>query len=449
MRSTIGAFGLAILAISCTAPTRSSEVQHSFGKTRRDPKKPFETCQTSTPGDSALATAQSYVQRIAYYIMKKNPQTFDGDLAPEKFCFQIVDSATVNASAAVESRLITFYRGIFDVMQNDGQIAAVMAHELAHVSMYHAGGIEKEEVENDPRWQSESGAIKQRIQSLKANEMDLYQRSDSLRNEKDNLETSLSSKAPDALRQKQAELENTFNKITDQAMAAIPKQKNPSSFYALLSRLKPVQPRIPESSSFEMDEGGATSAELQTLQSAVEKYHADRDAWLAEEQKALSQLWNTYSNLSTQINDISKQLEQNYINVEKAQTDLNDLRNSVLGSGAQNWMEKEADDVGLEFFLRANLAPLNFQGIFEHFAAQDKRNIASCAVQNNNHTPERGVGTHPDACWRYYNAQVLEMQDHAADYKQFIDKAIEVEIISGELSSLKKMLEGRAPSWNE
>lgn len=443
MRFIASTFVLAILATSCLpSPTPRSEVQHTFGKTRREPKKPLENCQEQQPNDPALAAAQAYVKAIGLYVMQRNPQTFHGEFAPEKFCFAVQDVGSLNANASPQSRIVTFYAGLLNVMQNDGQIAAVMAHELSHITMQHVDGLEKEEVENDPRWQATSATLKQRITTLKENETNLYMHSDSLQNQKDDLDSTLDSQGSELLQQKRSALENQFYAITDRIAAILNKNGNPV-YYGLMGKLLAPVPRIPHDPVFTVEGDEPSDAEYLDVRATVEKYVVDRNAWIAEEKQAFPQLWSNYENISNQITGIGSALNQNYIDIEKGHNDLNELRNAIMGSGAQNWMEKEADDVGLEFFLRAGFAPLNYQGIFEHFAAEEKTNAATCAILNNNHTPERGTGSHPSACWRYYNAQILEIQDHAKDFQQFLGTALSTEIFPGQLNGIQKDIAAR------
>lgn len=55
-----------------------------------------------------------------------------------KWEFVVLDSDTVNAFCLPGGK-IAFYRGIFDVAQNEGGIAVVMGHEIGHAIARHAG----------------------------------------------------------------------------------------------------------------------------------------------------------------------------------------------------------------------------------------------------------------------------------------------------------------------
>lgn len=52
--------------------------------------------------------------------------------------FNVIESSQVNAWCLPGGK-IAFYEGILDIMENEGQIAAVMGHEIAHATARHGG----------------------------------------------------------------------------------------------------------------------------------------------------------------------------------------------------------------------------------------------------------------------------------------------------------------------
>ena len=52
--------------------------------------------------------------------------------------FTVLDSDLINAWCLPGGK-IAFYEGILDIMENEAQIAAVMAHEIAHATARHGG----------------------------------------------------------------------------------------------------------------------------------------------------------------------------------------------------------------------------------------------------------------------------------------------------------------------
>ncbi len=107
---------------------------------RRDTPFPFEECdqaQNLTETPKALA----YVTEIARRIMAANPTVFRDDLAFNNFCFGIrFNNTGGRAFADAESRSFYVETGMLSRVQNDAQMAVVVAHELAHVSLRHFHG---------------------------------------------------------------------------------------------------------------------------------------------------------------------------------------------------------------------------------------------------------------------------------------------------------------------
>ncbi|HYX31468.1 MAG TPA: M48 family metalloprotease [Oligoflexus sp.] len=75
------------------------------------------------------------------HIIEKNPNTFKGPYSPTAFCVQfktndpVLGSTSPNASANPGSGLLTFNAPVLSEVPNDASLAAVIAHELAHVTI--------------------------------------------------------------------------------------------------------------------------------------------------------------------------------------------------------------------------------------------------------------------------------------------------------------------------
>lgn len=107
---------------------------------RRETPFPFEECDrsqflTETP------KATAYVIDVARRVMAANPSVFRDDLAFENFCFGVRFNDTGGrAFADADSRSFYIETGMLQRVQNDAQLAAVVSHELAHVSLRHFHG---------------------------------------------------------------------------------------------------------------------------------------------------------------------------------------------------------------------------------------------------------------------------------------------------------------------
>lgn len=76
---------------------------------------------------------QDYVRKIGGHMAQFSPRT---DVT---FQFTVIDDLeTVNAFALPGGHLY-FYTGLLKLCQNEAEMAAVMAHEIAHVAEYHHG----------------------------------------------------------------------------------------------------------------------------------------------------------------------------------------------------------------------------------------------------------------------------------------------------------------------
>jgi len=111
---------------------------HVWGHTRRGeiPTGRDRLCRTdwtSSPDAQRLKT-------IAARIVSANDQTFSGPLDLEKICLGVDPQlTTMDARTTPELLRVVFSPQLIAVAQTDGELAAVLSHELAHISLQHAG----------------------------------------------------------------------------------------------------------------------------------------------------------------------------------------------------------------------------------------------------------------------------------------------------------------------
>lgn len=116
-------------------PRATSQISHAWGETTRNSVK-----EDSSPCPIDNSVANKRVRRIAHSIALGSPDVFKNSLRIESFCFKIAKSeAAKPASTEVEQKTITFSLGILAKAQSDSQVASVIAHELAHVTLQHTG----------------------------------------------------------------------------------------------------------------------------------------------------------------------------------------------------------------------------------------------------------------------------------------------------------------------
>src|SRR5690606_30523929 len=110
-----------------------------------DPISELQDCETNH--DEKFNTAREYIKKIAKVIANANPKTFSGPYAIENFCFSVNRSpilvspnyATVNGWANSWTRHIGILPLTFHYAKTDDDIAALIAHELAHILRQHRG----------------------------------------------------------------------------------------------------------------------------------------------------------------------------------------------------------------------------------------------------------------------------------------------------------------------
>ncbi|AGH94546.1 M48 family metalloprotease [Pseudobdellovibrio exovorus] len=122
--------GLLVFAVSLLATSATTEL-------RRETSVELEDCDRSQFSDRYPSTVR-YTQQLMQHIMENNSDVFHGDLAPENFCIGITDNRVGGrAWADSKTRTMVIDPNLVLRVQNDAQLAWIVAHELAHVSMRH------------------------------------------------------------------------------------------------------------------------------------------------------------------------------------------------------------------------------------------------------------------------------------------------------------------------
>jgi len=123
---SLGAAVLSLAAAGCALPLASESEIDSQGDAE------FQKIRNQTP-ISANAAQRAYVNCVANAIVRELPEPYsDQDWEVEVF-----ESEEINAFALPGGH-IGIFSGIFKVAENQGQLAAVIGHEVAHVTEQHA-----------------------------------------------------------------------------------------------------------------------------------------------------------------------------------------------------------------------------------------------------------------------------------------------------------------------
>jgi predicted SprT family Zn-dependent metalloprotease len=450
MKTTSILITVACMLPGCRTRTDASAVKHEFGETRREPSQPLIDC-TENPSPKAAERVR-YLRSIAETIAAANPLTFTGPYAIEKFCFAINETAALNAFALANQRRILFNSGTIETATHDAEIAATMAHELAHVTMQHTTAVHPL-VEKNAEWQS-----------LRRDMADLGESRTIVEAQKDQLQQTL-----DALYQEQIagreggfppELKSQRIRFQDQfcrlyrlvagleegigAAFSASWQKAIRTKYeidAIYSLPQPLSDAPPQACELGFPDEGAEPS-LATFDADVTALEVSaarlRDAMTpvlgAEVIAKFAALLAQSKTLFLKLNDINDS--------SKAKREaMAALVAAILDKETQaNWTEQEADEVGFEFYLRTGFSPV-FYNWTSTLMLQDQ--IVSCRDQiaalaaGSGHIPFRGTDSHPKSCWRIYDISFYESQKHADDYAPLLPAATKIDIFDGKLVGLK------------
>lgn len=389
---------LILVGVSCR-PRNQSSIKHEVGSTKFPFLEPLAPC-TKTYGETAVA--EKYLRNIAVSIAKANPDTFKGNTDIGNFCFSAERNAQVNAFASVSgSGQVNFYSGLLESGMSDAKIAIIMSHELAHILMGHVTGARSYRLPTemlsfrDSEYQRLAGIQSEKYLVYTATQKEY----DSKRIEFDTLQlerrTKAALKSPEFRRQS-VQLENDVyaGKIAD----------------------------------FKELDAKAASLNIDDLNLNID---------LAK--KVLDD--------ATQKNEIAKnesstsgQALFDYIKKFDKRTPAEQL----------NWTEQEADEVGLELYLKAGYPLASAGWLFSHNSDDEDETLRICAKARNSKgilEPERQGNSHPTSCWRLYNFIKKETQSHKTEYDQIIVTASKAPPISN--PSLEQALDSVVPRWRE
>lgn len=440
------------LCIACKSRVNGSDLKHTFGHTRRAPAADIRDCRGKTlaelrPGASTeMPEASDYVRRIAQQIMQSNPDTFKDVYAPEQICLFVTTSKALNAEASHEWRTVIFHSGLLQIADNDATVASVVAHELAHISMQHTHASEYEQLLNHPEWQKKGVRLEQQLKDLQTKVDAAWEKKNQLTHRVDAINEELDKKASTDLRNQRKKLQEQESAIQSDLFAqydeptlsletAMYYQQVLRSVYSATTRQLPDQEDAAILSQTFEDKA------LNDMMARVTAHNKAVDALNVLEQKKLPKEWQELSSTLVALNETRQQIESTYLEISTKRDEIKTFKESLVGDALYNWVEEEADDVGLEFYLRAGWSPVFYSEIFRKQSLISSEDSASCRAQLSAEVePNRGIEFHPSDCWRLYNATIQEMKEHKTPYEDFIKKATRQVLEEGRLQQLKAQL---------
>ncbi|HYX35831.1 MAG TPA: M48 family metalloprotease [Oligoflexus sp.] len=374
---------------SC-AESPNSEVKHIYGVTSHAfPNADLGNCIEQKTNYPEL---REYLKAIMMHITKSNPKTFSGRFSADKYCIEVNPSKEKNASASKNGK-IEFNVGIFQALDNDAAVAAIMSHELAHLTMAH--GL----------------------------------------------------RAIDDLFSTDPEIKSLQSQIDSKTVAS---QKTAKDGMVVLRALFKKRPTSDNSAL------KSSADKVIKLESVGEAYSALLDAYtnyfvlvmeLSDPALGSAKVPNPYTAAEV------KQVQDLFLSVFRQNEAIRSLTDSLLAKrkakGATpeelaNWSEQEADEVGFELYVKSGFKPDHFTDLFSHLI-KSKGGIPSLKECENkleaNQIPDRGLSSHPANCWRIYDVKKAEKDRHAKEYDSYYKTNTTVDLFPGRLNGIKQKLQ--------
>jgi hypothetical protein len=383
------ALSFALVSLACKHIASESGIQHDWGETRRDAQHhAFKDCDHKV--SDIFPSTQRFISELAKFVMDANKDVFVDKLSHENFCFEVIDELDFAPGMDPESRTMIFSTGTFQYSElKVPEIAMALSHELAHASLLHGSFTYHPNFQPTEKFM----ALEKSLADITAvvdefNIMAGYQ---------ETLETYLDSH-PDIAVEVNAFAMNIFlNSTADSGSDSI----GPSADLASKLAEKKIVAMFPK-----------------RLADQVEK-------WILYLRKLVPSIVPILRQAAEVQGKISQELESDP---------------AVGPKEAYNWKEKEADEIGQEFYIKSGFPMAGAHRMQRFLAANALANAPSIPLNDClaeglaavtlqeldfylHNKVDRGKGSHPLPCWRILNA-IYEQRFHVTDYSDLSLPAI-------------------------
>ena len=418
-----------LVATSCLKPGQNSKIKHKFGETNRADADVVACVYDEKASENKVA--DQYLKAIATEIATHNPNTFKGKFAIENICTYYKTDQKVNAYAYMKQNSIHFYSGLINVAGSDSEIAAAMAHELAHLTMHSEHLEAAPELLLNPEWQKltkdsheKRAALNKEVAQLNA----IFVTQDNALNL---AEQKLIAKWSADQKERGKDLGGkrwNLNFFIDD-LPIFPGYRTVGLSDGTISpdgTIAPIVPIVP-SSEPELD-----------INVEIAKYKKNAEAFAAEIKKAFPVETNALYQQYERLSSLKKQRDESRSRLENIGAEMEEASARLDPKGQRhNWMEEEADEVGLEIYLRAGFKWSDFPWLHAKQLKPDEMERCRKNHIEKNVEPKRGDGTHPENCWRVFDIMVTEARFHKEDYAPFVNNS-KVSIADSKLSEIKR-----------
>ncbi len=398
-----------------------SQPLHIEGQFERQNAAGFVDCHINAPSADSLSAMQTtvngYIGDLAVAIMNRSNESlardgraplFAGDLAPEKFCFVTPANVLpeINASAMTSRREINFKPYSFLALPHEPALAAIMCHELAHVTMRHS-------TTKDVRPDIESALMSS------PGFDDRFKKSVDICNSL-TATVQLTPELTEKLFGRTSSTYQTFLTSRNEILEFVD-----NHYFELAGSFG----HMPRSYSLFFCRNRAEAIE------ALNSVEVSPEA-LAQLNPGEQVLWNNWLAEKTKLEtttpahegDITPHAALEFLNELAKQLDTFYAtgRNSMV-----NWKEQEADEVGFEICLRAGVDVSSFAALHRYMIAEEEKAGKSTCLADieAGRIPSRKLGTHPSACWRIFDIEKREQGEHASYYQDLLARIPRQEIL--------------------
>ncbi len=452
-RFTIGSFISAFWIVGCSASgPQQSAIKHLESDIPRSRSEAEWGEDSGGPDNCKLAEEYcDYMSGLFKTLVSSNLDVFQGSNDIIHYNVGTSNLDWENAYADPESGNIVFFKGIYRDTDVDAHVVSVMAHEASHILMRHDLFYFDDHpfLLGNSVWMAEKTKVavadltrEDRLAALQEKLDKLVSQRDSVVQKIADFISPIIAKLPKQLRERI--LAN--NQIRTEAHAAIRELRESAKIFpqgperaALLGKLEYYQRR-------------ATQAAEDNAFAETKLIEAD-SALNAAVMKALDQylggfLGGLWKKLQSDIVSANEEIKSVNAEGQAAHDDLERLGSQLLGFDyrPENWAEAEADQVGLELYLKAGFKASEFSHVYLQFIAEpDTRKACQDSLDRalageDVPMPERGRESHPFDCWRAFNTRLTEIKLHKSRFDPLLSNATKTEVFPGKLQAIKDEL---------
>lgn len=406
---------------SCRSRATNSDTKHIYGQTSRD-LSAVTPCQWDK-SKSVNEDADRYLAKILAYIAEKNGDIFRDKFTANSICVYLKNDPSFNARALFGTNFMTFNSGLLAQLTNDAEVAAIMTHELSHLSMQsaHTGDIPPA-VLSHPNWLKIRDDFEAENQRVRDQTSPFQRRLSAFFKEVKTVEHDWNTSLPESLK-------NELSQLNREQISVMGRSGKDD-------RIKLAAMMIPF-----LDWPNSTQSSESDPKPTIDSFASHYNAVMAKLKVASPELFQKWQDNLTEIEKTYVQIEQIKDTLKPFQNRFDQFIADVAGEDAKyNWREQEADEVGYEVLLRAGFAPEYAISSHQRTMQPDDYNDCQSNYVAKRIVPTRGKLRHPSKCWRIYNLLVLEAEYHKKDYAEFFTTAKIATLFPGELDAIKAKL---------